>query len=455
MKTQASNSQESKHLATANDLSKKQDPGESAVQLVDMRPEAIAQRKLQEMADQSPQANKAAQLQAMADKHVLQQKPVQKKKNDTGLPDQLKAGIENLSGYSMDGVKVHYNSDKPAQLQAHAFAQGNDIHLASGQEKHLPHEAWHVVQQKQGRVQATMQLKGDIPVNDDAGLEHEADVMGAEANVHTAKTQQTDLTTTTSTSQLVQRKIIARIRTAKSGNDDIGRIITELRLEGRAPTDSKGSGQGDHTVAETLINESVVREVMNMRPKVALNNLMVLARLTLPEEGVGELYGTFSSHWSEFDTLEGEDQNTILENCIQRYIELANKRPGTAFARSEEVTYGGGKEKQSIGLVRQIADKKSRQEEPDHNDLEITAHALLGLIDMKYIQGEEARYIDIIVRALKHAVFSVLILSPEQSLDLIESLITGLGQRDNFPIQNSIPIYKTVCEALSLTPRLD
>jgi hypothetical protein len=52
----------------------------------------------------------------------------------------------------MDDVKVHSNSDKPAKINAHAYAQGTDIHPASGQEKHLPHEAWHVVQQKQGRV---------------------------------------------------------------------------------------------------------------------------------------------------------------------------------------------------------------------------------------------------------------------------------------------------------------
>ncbi|MFB9080628.1 DUF4157 domain-containing protein [Flavobacterium procerum] len=107
--------------------------------------------------------------------------PLQKKENNTGLPDNLKSGIENLSGYSMDDVKVHYNSDKPAQLQAHAYAQGTDIHIASGQEKHLPHEAWHVVQQKQGRVQPTLQMKGNVNVNDDAGLENEADVMGAKA----------------------------------------------------------------------------------------------------------------------------------------------------------------------------------------------------------------------------------------------------------------------------------
>lgn len=97
--------------------------------------------------------------------------------NNTGLPDNLKAGIENLSGYSMDDVKVHYNSDKPSQLQAHAYAQGTDIHIASGQERHLPHEAWHLVQQKQGRVRPTSQA-GGIAINDDKALENEADVMG-------------------------------------------------------------------------------------------------------------------------------------------------------------------------------------------------------------------------------------------------------------------------------------
>ncbi|MCF8298617.1 MAG: DUF4157 domain-containing protein [Saprospiraceae bacterium] len=98
--------------------------------------------------------------------------------NNTGLPDNISAGIENLSGYSMDDVKVHYNSDKPTQLQAHAFTQGTDIHVAPGQEQHLPHEAWHVVQQKQGRVKPTIQAKG-VSINDDASLEMEADIMGS------------------------------------------------------------------------------------------------------------------------------------------------------------------------------------------------------------------------------------------------------------------------------------
>jgi len=103
------------------------------------------------------------------------------KPNNTGLPDNLKSGIESLSGLSMDNVKVHYNSPQPAQLNALAYAQGTDIHIAPGQEQHLPHETWHVVQQAQGRVKPTMQMKNGISVNDDQALEYEADVMGIKA----------------------------------------------------------------------------------------------------------------------------------------------------------------------------------------------------------------------------------------------------------------------------------
>lgn len=103
------------------------------------------------------------------------------KPNNTGLPNQLKAGIESLSGMSMDYVKVHYNSAQPTQLNACAYAQGREIHVAPGQERHLPHEAWHVVQQAQRRVQPTMQMQGWVTINDDQGLEQEADAMGARA----------------------------------------------------------------------------------------------------------------------------------------------------------------------------------------------------------------------------------------------------------------------------------
>jgi hypothetical protein len=93
------------------------------------------------------------------------------------MPDRLKAGIESLSGIDMSDVRVHANSPKPARLGALAFTQGNQIYMGPGQQRHLPHEAWHVVQQAQGRVQAIRQIEG-VWANDDARLEKEADEIG-------------------------------------------------------------------------------------------------------------------------------------------------------------------------------------------------------------------------------------------------------------------------------------
>lgn len=94
--------------------------------------------------------------------------------NVTGIPDTVKTKYENLSGFSFDDVRVHYNSEKPAQLQALAYTQGNQVYVGPGQERHLGHELGHVVQQKQGRVRPTIQLQSQ-PVNDDVTLEAEAD----------------------------------------------------------------------------------------------------------------------------------------------------------------------------------------------------------------------------------------------------------------------------------------
>ena len=66
-------------------------------------------------------------------------------------------GLE-LTDPSKFDVRVHMASQKPAALQQHAYAKGSKIHLSPGQDNHLPHEAWHVVQQQQGRVKPTMQM---------------------------------------------------------------------------------------------------------------------------------------------------------------------------------------------------------------------------------------------------------------------------------------------------------
>ena len=139
----------------------------------------------QNSTNENKNSSKLESYQLKANLHAqnssLEATQLKSEKNNTGLPDNIKNGVENLSGQSLDDVKVHLNSDKPAQMKAHAYAEGNQIHVASGQEKHLAHEAWHVVQQKENRVSPTTKING-LNVNTDKSLEKEADVMGAKAS---------------------------------------------------------------------------------------------------------------------------------------------------------------------------------------------------------------------------------------------------------------------------------
>lgn len=136
--------------------------------------------------------------------------------NKTGLPDRLKEGIESMSGFCLDDVRVHFNSEKPAQLQAYAYTQGLNIYVAPGQEKHLPHEAWHTVQQMQGRVKSNYEIN-HIGINDNADLEREATVMGSRAanysGWHTALNDSFRFPLQTeNTAQLVRRELNYRDR---------------------------------------------------------------------------------------------------------------------------------------------------------------------------------------------------------------------------------------------------
>lgn len=137
--------------------------------------------------DRSSSRHAALQLKAAAPGAELPMAAAMRRPDDltvqrSGLPAQLKAGIERLSGMPMDDVHVHYNSTQPAQLNALAYASGRDIHLAPGQERHLPHEAWHVVQQRAGRTGGAP--ASGLTVVQDEALEAEADRMGDVAAAH-------------------------------------------------------------------------------------------------------------------------------------------------------------------------------------------------------------------------------------------------------------------------------
>ena len=196
--------------------------------------------------------------------------------NRTGLPDVLKTGVESLSGLALDDVRVHYNSPKPAQLQALAYTKGTDIYVGSGQERHLPHEAWHVVQQKQGRVKTNMQPKG-IGINDDVVLEQEADVMGRRAQASPTSPVRLGAEAPSSSSladsQPVQRIIriganfpytIYNTRHGKATTDLVLRLAAKLKTDGlKLKTGWKGTLRGwaadtNHLNTKTFADEDAL-----------------------------------------------------------------------------------------------------------------------------------------------------------------------------------------------------
>lgn len=117
------------------------------------------------------------------------EQPVQtKSENQTGIPDNVRQRMEDSFGTDFSSVRVHPESSKAPEVGALAYTQGTDIHFAPGQFKPdtsagqqlLGHELTHVIQQAEGRVQPTTEI-GGMAVNDNEGLEHEADVLGAKA----------------------------------------------------------------------------------------------------------------------------------------------------------------------------------------------------------------------------------------------------------------------------------
>lgn len=114
-----------------------------------------------------------------ADSAVQNEKHSTGKENRTGIPTQLKERLEQSTGISLDDVRVHYNSALPARLDAWAYTKGNEVEIGPGQERHLPHELGHVVQQKLGAVRANAMHSSGVALNTDPGLEHQADEIGA------------------------------------------------------------------------------------------------------------------------------------------------------------------------------------------------------------------------------------------------------------------------------------
>ncbi len=120
--------------------------------------------------------------------HAFTPAPVQRKMNEN-LPAGLQHNMENAFGHDFSRVSIQRESTKATEINARAFTQGEEIHFAPGEfntgsesgKNLIGHEFTHVVQQRNGVVNATSVMGKGLSLNDDTGLEREADLLGQKA----------------------------------------------------------------------------------------------------------------------------------------------------------------------------------------------------------------------------------------------------------------------------------
>ncbi len=209
----------------------------------------------------------------------------------------------------------------------------------------LPHEAWHTVQE---HMQPTMQMKVGVPVNDDKGLEQEADVMGRKA-------AQMRRTSSARMGSSFGASTVQRVIKIKAGNvthsdkNDIPTIISAM---------GKGSSKYKGKVAELIGDASITHTFADYGALFAHLATPVVPRTshyegvpTIPPKYVdGGSIGLYramndkeaSSLHSDgaFKMYVGKNEQEsgikFFATDINYSIKLANKKNNEAYAKQEK-----------------------------------------------------------------------------------------------------------------------
>jgi Domain of unknown function (DUF4157) len=129
------------------------------------------------------------------------------------LEPTVQAKMEQSFGQDFSNVKIHQDGQAD-RLGAHAFTVGDDIYFSgsaynpqdSAGQRLLGHELTHVVQQREDRVHAP-DSGGSATVYQDAGLEQEADRMGADAAAGLTVASRSSSSASTSKNAIQQKPV--------------------------------------------------------------------------------------------------------------------------------------------------------------------------------------------------------------------------------------------------------
>ncbi len=158
MKTTADKSSEPQHQAVTHEPAHQQGRSRVGVKFIDNRADTANLRQLQIVIDDSPRMRNLTQLKAI-------------------MSDNLRSAAMQYLHAIVDN-----SPRRVVQRQQYSRVLGTSIKLQAGLSDAVLQRSHEPVQQVQGNVRpTTMRIKGKVSVNDDAGLEKEADVREARA----------------------------------------------------------------------------------------------------------------------------------------------------------------------------------------------------------------------------------------------------------------------------------
>jgi hypothetical protein len=217
--------------------------------------------------------------------------------SSTGIPMPVQRKMEASFGADFSDVQVHAGSTDASKLGALAYTQGSDIHFAPGQydphssggQELLGHELAHVVQQRDGRVNPTTEIRGK-GVNDDDALEREADVQGALAAQGKPATSAGSAASSGGAGAIQRQVVQRRAGVIQLKGDDSSfpeGVSDEELLSGKADAGGEGGEHGSKKPVQAKRAGGPVQR-RAARPVVQLKGGATVGKLEVVSNAVGE-----------------------------------------------------------------------------------------------------------------------------------------------------------------------
>jgi hypothetical protein len=308
--------------------------------------------------------------------------------NRTGLPDQVLQRMENAFGHDFSQIRTQ-ESAEPEKLSALAFARGNDLHFRPGAfDPHsqtglsmIGHELAHVVQQRQGRARGA-----GGAVLEDAGLESEAQVLGARAAGGGVVNLDTALWSTAPQSlesvSVVQRfkmsdLVVGRVYSIRYLNEEMmGKFVSRTKNDCKFKLDNEKivvvSAESD------ILDITTEKWVEKRHSKSQENSDSEVKQENFIEESETEQKILFKEQEEFKENLDIEDEqkefivnsDSELEEKQEEFIENLDKKPNE---RQEKL-------KENLDIEQEKKQKKSAKKQEENSNLSIIDQAKSRLL---------------------------------------------------------------------------